>query len=217
MVHGLRNLDEYNLSYYMITHKKYKLCRRLGAGIYEKCQTQKFAQAEQPKKTKKSGGRRSDYGNQLIEKQKVRFMYGVREKQFSNYVQYATEHGKKGVSPATILFQKLEERLDNVVYRLGFAHTRALARQMVSHGHFTVNGKKFTIPSYSVKGGDVIAIREGSKTTTLFKDIALKLENVKRPDWFTWDNKQLTATVSGEPKNPEAILNFQAVIEFYSR
>lgn len=200
-----------------MTQKKYKLCRRLGANIYEKCQTPRFAQSEPVKKGKKSGGRRSDFGNQLIEKQKVRFMYGVREKQFSNYVAFAMKHAHKGVTPAEILFRKLEERLDNVVYRLGFAHTRALARQMVSHGHFTVNGKKLTIPSYSVSLGDVVAIREGSKSTTLFKDIAVKLQSVKQPQWFTWDDKKLTATISGDPKNPDPILNFQSVIEFYSR
>lgn len=201
-----------------MTQKKYKLCRRLGAGIYEKCQTQKFAQSEPAqKKGKKMGGRRSDYGNQLIEKQKVRFMYGVREKQFSNYVQSAMEHNKKGTSPAELLFQKLERRLDNAIYRLGFAHTRALARQMVSHGHFLLNGHKITIPSYTLKQGDTISIREGSKSTALFRDIEVKLKNVKRPDWFTWDEKTTTATVSGDPKNPDPILNFQVVIEFYSR
>jgi small subunit ribosomal protein S4 len=201
-----------------MTQKKYKLCRRLGAGIYEKCQTAKFAQSEPvAKKGKKPGGRRSDYGNQLIEKQKVRFMYGVREKQFSNYVTYAMEHAKKGSSPADILFRKLEERLDNAVYRLGFAHTRALARQQVSHGHFTVNGKKLTIPSFAIKQGDVIAIREGSKSTTMFKDIAVKLKPIKKPDWFKFDEASTTATVVGEPKNPDPFLNFQVVIEFYSR
>lgn len=200
-----------------MTQKKYKLCRRLGAGIYEKCQTQKFAQSQPVTKGKKPTSRRSDFGNQLIEKQKVRFMYGVREKQFSNYVKDAMEHAKKGVAPSELLFRRLEERLDNVVYRLGFAHTRALARQMVSHGHFVVNGKKFTIPSYKVALGDVIAIREGSKSTTMFKDIGVKLQQIKKPDWFTWDDKALTAKVSGEPKNPDPILNFQAVIEFYSR
>jgi small subunit ribosomal protein S4 len=199
-----------------MTQKKYKLCRRLGVGIYEKCQTAKFAQSEPVKKGKK-GGRRSDFGNQLIEKQKVRFMYGVREKQFSNYVKYAMEHGKKGVSPADLVFKQLEQRLDNAVYRLGFAHTRALARQMVSHGHFTVNGKKLTIPSYALKQGDVIAIREGSKSSKLFTDVATKLKAVKKPDWFTYDDSAVTAKVSGEPKNPDPFLNFQVVIEFYSR
>ena len=200
-----------------MTQKKYKLCRRLGAGIYEKCQTAKFAQSEPVTKKGKKGGRRSDFGNQLIEKQKVRFMYGVREKQFSNYVTYAMEHAKKGSTPADLLFKQLEERLDNAVYRLGFAHTRALARQMTSHGHFTVNGKKLTIPSYSLKQGDVIAIREGSKTTKLFTEIATKLKAIKKPDWFTYDDSAVTAKVSGEPKNPDPFLNFQVVIEFYSR
>ena len=200
-----------------MTQKKYKLCRRLGAGIYEKCQTAKFAQSEPVAKKGKKGGRRSDYGNQLIEKQKVRFMYGVREKQFSNYVEYAMEHAKKGVSPAELLFRKLEERLDNVIYRLGFANTRALARQMASHGHFTVNGKKLTIPSYAVKHGDVIAIREGSKSSALFKDAAVKLKSIKKPEWLTFDDAALTAKVSGDPKNPDPFLNFQVVIEFYSR
>jgi small subunit ribosomal protein S4 len=201
----------------MPTKKKYKLCRRLGSGIYEKCQTQKFAKSEPVTKGKKGGGRRSDYGNQLIEKQKVRFMYGVREKQFSNYVAKAMEHATKDLIPASILFRKLEERLDNVVYRLGFAHTRALARQMVSHGHFTVNGKKLTIPSYAVKLGDHVAIREGSKATTLFKEIAPKVKAIKKPDWFTWDDATLSAKIAGDPKNPDPFLNFQAVIEFYTR
>lgn len=200
-----------------MTQKKYKLCRRLGVGIYEKCQTAKFAQSEPVTKKGKKGGRRSDFGNQLIEKQKVRFMYGVREKQFSNYVKYAMEHGKKGTSPADLVFKQLEQRLDNAVYRLGFAHTRALARQMVSHGHFTVNGKKLTIPSYALKQGDVIAIREGSKSSKLFTDVAAKLKSVKKPDWFTYDDSAVTAKVTGEPKNPDPFLNFQVVIEFYSR
>jgi small subunit ribosomal protein S4 len=201
-----------------MTQKKYKLCRRLGAGIYEKCQTAKFTQSEPViKKGKKGGGRRSDYGNQLIEKQKVRFMYGVREKQFSNYVDYAMEHGKKGVTPAELLFRKLEERLDNVIYRLGFANSRALARQMASHGHFTVNGKKLTIPSYAVKHGDVVAIREGSKSSALFKDAAVKLKAIKKPEWLAFDDAALTAKISGDPKNPDPFLNFQVVIEFYSR
>lgn len=200
-----------------MTQKKYKLCRRLGAGIYEKCQTAKFAASEPVAKKGKKGGRRSDYGNQLIEKQKVRFMYGVREKQFSNYVEYAMEHAKKGTSPAELLFQKLEQRLDNVIYRLGFANTRALARQMASHGHFTVNGKKLTIPSYAVKHGDVIAIREGSKSSALFKDAAVKLKAIKKPEWLSFDDAALTAKIVGDPKNPDPFLNFQVVIEFYSR
>jgi len=202
-----------------MTQKKYKLCRRLGTGIYEKCQTQKFAARETTGKSKKMAPRRSDFGNQLIEKQKVRFMYGVRERQFRNYVDKAMHTANKDIKirPAEMLFQSLEERLDNAVYRLGFAHTRALARQMVSHGHFLVNGKKLTIPSYWLKMGDIISIREGSKNSGLFKEIDAKLKAVKKPDWMTFDEKAKTAKVTGAPKNPDAFLNFQAVIEFYTR
>ena len=200
-----------------MTQKKYKLCRRLGANIYEKCQTPRFAQSEPVKKGKKSGGRRSDFGNQLIEKQKVRFMYGVREKQFSNYVAFAMKHAHKGVTPAEILFRKLEERLDNVVYRLGFAHTRALARQMVSHGHITVNGRRNTIPSHQVKVGDVIAIREGSKSTKLFTGIEETLAALPPSYVLVVDPKTLKAEVKAEVREAEGMFDTQKVLEYYSR
>ncbi|MBP9821647.1 MAG: 30S ribosomal protein S4 [Candidatus Pacebacteria bacterium] len=195
--------------------KKYKLCRRLGAGVFEKCQTQKFLLVQG--QGKKQNMRRTDYGNQMIEKQKVKFSYGVREKQFGNYVNRAMEHGGKQVSPATMLFQILESRLDNAVYRLGFANTRALARQMVSHGHILVNGKKTTVASMQLKKSDVISIREGSKSSVLFKDIATKLKGYKTPEWLNWNATALTGTVGGSPVNPDPFLQFQSVIEFYSR
>jgi small subunit ribosomal protein S4 len=198
--------------------KKYKLCRRLGTGVFEKCQTQKFLQVES-RGNQKGGsfGRKSDYGLQLIEKQKMRVLYGVRERQFGNYVEFALEHAKKGVSPATVLFRRLENRLDNIVYRLGIASTRSLARQMVSHGHITVNGKKSTIPSQQITEGDVISVREGSRGSALFKDLAIKLKSYKAPEWMKWDADKVKATVAGVPNEPEPFLNFQAVIEFYSR
>lgn len=195
--------------------KKYKLCRRLGSGVFEKCQTQKFLLVQG--QGKKQNMRRTDYGNQMIEKQKVKFSYGVREKQFGNYVNRAMEHGGKSVSPATILFQILESRLDNIVYRLGFANTRALARQMVSHGHILVNGTKSTIASMQLKKGDVITVREGSKSSVLFKDLALKLKNYKTPEWLKWNATELSGTVAGSPVNPDPFLQFQSVMEFYSR
>lgn len=194
--------------------KKYKLCRRLGSGVFEKCQTQKFLLVQG--QGKKQNMRRTDYGNQMIEKQKVKFTYGVRERQFGNYVDRAMEGGK-GVSPATILFQILESRLDNTVYRLGFANTRALARQMVSHGHILVNGKKTTIASAQLKKGDVITVREGSKSSPLFKELALKLKSYKTPEWLTWNAATLSGTVGGSPVHPDPFLQFQSVIEFYSR
>lgn len=198
--------------------KKYKVARRLGAGVYEKTQGPKFMLSQQRKSAKRGTRppRVSDYGKQLIEKQKVRFMYGVRERQFSNYVTEATASGG-AVAPAVKLFQLLERRLDNVVFRLGFAHTRGLARQMVSHGHFTVNGKKTTVPSYRLQEGDVVEIRSGSKDRTLFAEIDKKLKDKAAPTWLNLDIKNLKGQVKGEPKDPDAFLDFQAVIEFYSR
>ncbi len=201
----------------IIKVKKYKVARRLGAGVYEKTQTQKFMLAQaRGMRSGKRPSRPTDYGKQLIEKQRVRFTYGVRERQFSNYVKKATE--KTGnTTPALRLFQHLETRLDNVVYRLGVAHTRGLSRQLVSHGHFLVNGKRTTVPSYTVKEGDVIEIREGSKSRIVFADLDKKLKNNKTPAWLNWDNTKMQGQVKGTPKDPDPFLNLQAVIEFYSR
>lgn len=201
----------------IINVKKYKVARRLGAGIYEKTQSQKFllSQARKVKKGKRAT-RPTDFGKQLIEKQKVRFMYGVKERQFANYVQKATEKASQ-VPPAMKLFQLLENRLDNVVYRLGLAHTRGLSRQLVSHGHLLVNGTRTTVPSYTVKEGDVIEIREGSKSRKVFEDLDKKLKGQKVPAWLDWDNVKMKGMVKGVAKDSDPFLDFQTVIEFYSR
>lgn len=201
--------------------KKYKVCRRLGAGIFEKCQTQKFLAVQtigSKGAGKKMMSRRSDYGAQLIEKQKVRFLYGIREKQFRNYVEESLAHASKNMSPITLLASFLEQRLDNVIYRLGIGATRPQARQMVSHGHITVNGKKMDIPSYRVQTGDVIAIRPGSIDNTCFKDITVKLKDYKIPAWMTRDEKNIiSAKITATPTAVDAMLNLQVVLEFYSR
>lgn len=196
--------------------KKYKICRRLGTGMFEKCQTQRFAMSE----TKRAGAakgrrrpRRSDYGVQLIEKQKVRMSYGVSEKQFRNYVNKAL----LTASPATTLFELLESRLDNVVYRLGLAPTRRMARQLTTHGHLTFNGKRIDVPSAHMREGDVVAARGGSKKIGPFTDLDAKLKQHTSPGWMKFDQKALSATITGTPANPDPFLNFQAVIEFYSR
>jgi small subunit ribosomal protein S4 len=198
--------------------KKYKMCRRLGTGIYEKCQTQKFVQSE-AKKTRTTKGKRpkalSDYGNQLIEKQKVRFSYGISERQLSNYVEKATHI--KGMPVTDKLYEQLESRLDNVVYRLGFAHTRRFARQLVSHGHFTVNGTKSTIPSQQVRVGDIIAVREGSRKSPVFTDFDKKVKTYTWPTWLKLSPEQLQAEVVAKPKNDEQFLQLDTVLEFYSR
>ncbi len=200
----------------MLSRAKYKLCKRLGGGIYEKCQSQKFAISEaRARKFKKRRRQASDYGRQLIEKQKVRFAYGMTEKQFRNYVQKATKATDTGATLNTLL----EMRLDNVVYKLGFAPTRRAARQIVSHGHITVNGKKMTVPSHQVKVGDVIAIRENSKARTLFAQLAEKLPKHTTENWLNLDAKKLSGEVKSTPEyEPDkSIFDFVAVFEFYSR
>jgi small subunit ribosomal protein S4 len=198
--------------------KKYKIGRRLGAGVFEKCQTAKFV-ASEARHAKSSKNRKpkmlSGYALQFVEKQKVRFMYGVSEKQLSNYIKEAVS--RKGAQANEVLFELLETRLDNVVYRLGLAHTRRLSRQMTSHGHITVNGKKTNVPSLQVKVGDVIAVREGSKKSALFTNIATKLKDYTSPNWLSLNIETLTGKVSGKPKNIEGFLDLNTVLEFYSR
>ena len=196
---------------------KYKIGRRLGAGVFEKCQTPKFL-ASKERKAKNATKRPkplSEYGEQLIEKQKIRFSYGITARQLSNYVAKAS--ATKGGSIQEHLFESLEYRLDNVVYRLGLAHTRRLARQMVSHGHFLVNGTRTTVPSYHIKVGDVISVREGSKSSALFTNLGEKLKTYTQPAWVTLDTEKMTGTVTGKPKNTEGFLNLGLVFEFYSR
>jgi small subunit ribosomal protein S4 len=198
---------------------KYKIARRLGPAVFEKTQTQKFQLSEARHARKKSDKRPkqlSDFGVQLIEKQRVRFSYGITERQLSNYVKKSLE--SKGGSAQEKLFGMLECRLDNVVYRLGIAHTRRLARQMVSHGHFVVNGKRTTVPSYAVRAGDVITAREGSKKSVLFANIEKKLETYSVPKWLKFDGKALMATVDGMPAlESGGAFNLNTVFEYYSR
>lgn len=204
----------------MIKGPKYKICRRLGSHIYEKCQTQKFQLAEARKSKVRRGGRGrapSEYGQQLLEKQRVRFSYGLKEKQFSNYVKSATE--KPGVVPTEALYQSLERRLDNVVYKLGFAPTRAFARQMVSHGHIYVNGSRLNIPSYQVKEGDVISLKESTKKKTVFETIRDHATETKQPSWLSFDAKKFEGKVISLPTTESHDLGFDltSVIQFYSR
>lgn len=200
----------------MLAKPKYKVCKRLGNGVYEKCQTQKFALSEARAKKGFRGRRNiSDFGKQLLEKQKVRYAYGITEKQLRKYVAAAN----KTKEPTPELFKQLESRLDNTTYRLGFAPTRRAARQMVSHGHLTVNGKKMTIPSYTVQKGDVIAVRENSKTKPLFTANADAIAERHVPKWLTADAKKLTASAKSAPEfvASDTIFDLPAVFEFYSR
>ena len=195
---------------------KYKIARRVGAPIFEKTQTQKYAlRAERKTKTTRFGKQKSEFGIQLNEKQKARLIYGLSEKQFSNYVKEALN--KKTVRPTQSIFEFLELRADNIVYRLGLTSTRRAARQMVSHGHITINGKRVTIPSQRLSVGDSISVREGSLGKGLFagdsgpKTIA--------PLWLSFDYQKKSAKVQGLPQlvSTENMFDLNAVIEFYSR
>ena len=156
----------------------------------------------------------SNYAIQLNEKQKARFMYGISEKQFKKLVNDSAK--MKGVHGENLLIL-LESRLDNIVYRIGFATTRRGSRQLVNHGHITVNGKKVDIPSYRVKPGDVIAIKENSSD---HKGIEIALANkVKRPDFINYDEAKRIGTYGRYPEKSElnADINESLIVEFYSR
>jgi small subunit ribosomal protein S4 len=189
---------------------KYKIARRLQAPVFEKTQTQKYA-LRQERKNKKFGKPKSEFATQMNEKQKARFVYGLSEKQFSNYI-------KEGMVPEKI-FEFLENRLDNVVFRLGFAPTRLAARQMVSHGHITVNSRRVTIPSLRVKIGDKIGIRHGSMAKGLWISLDERLKNVSSPKWLSMDADKRQAEVKATPewRVDENLFDLNAVVEFYSR
>ena len=201
----------------MINKPKYKTARRLGANIFDKTQTQKFANKEAQRKVEKRPRPKSDFGLQMLEKQKAKMTYGVSERMFAKYVKSILE--KAGANSPEKLISILENRLDNVVYRLGFAPTRQAARQMVSHGHIKVNGLKITIPSYAVSVGDKITIRESSSSKPLFANLAEKLKTHTYPSWLALDITKNEAKVQGAPKLTVLEVNFDsaAVLNFYSR
>ena len=206
----------------MIIGPKYKIAKRLGAPIFEKTQTQKFAlsEARGSAGTKGKQGRRpramSDYKKQLIEKQKMRFTYGISEKQLRRYVDEALTHGHQ---PIANLISRLEQRLDNVVYRLGLAKTRQASRQMTSHGHILVNGRRMTIPSHKVSVGDIITVREGSKISALFTDLESRLAGSTVPAWLTFNVREIRGDVKGIPtyEPSETMFDPELVFEYYSR
>jgi small subunit ribosomal protein S4 len=159
-------------------------------------------------------GKSSDYGTQLKEKQKVRFMYGVNERQFKKT--FAEAAKMKGVQGTNFL-RLLESRLDNLVYRIGFATTRRGARQLVNHGHITVNGKKVDIPSYRCKVGDVISVKDSDKELAIIKSSLEALK--KRVEFITYDEAKMAATYVRLPERSElnADINESLIVEFYNR
>lgn len=200
------------------------LCRREGEKLYlkgDRCYTAKCAIERRnypPGPHGPTGTRRklSDYAMQLREKQKARRIYGVLERQFRRY--FAEASKSAGVTGAALL-QLLETRLDNVVYRLGFASSRKQARQLVLHGHFTVNGEKVNIPSYNVKPGAQIAVTETSRKNAYFQAVAKELAHRKPVEWLSLDIENFTGTVLALPSRQQidTPLKEQLIVEYYSR
>jgi small subunit ribosomal protein S4 len=199
-----------------------KLCRREGQKLFlkgERCYTNKCAISRRPYAPGQHGNQRkklSEYGLQLREKQKAKRFYGVLESQFRKYYEMATR--RKGVTGENLL-QLLECRLDNVVYRMGFGSTRAEARQLITHGHFEINGKKHNIPSYIVKAGDTISVREGSKKSVRFKEILDITGSKVVPKWLEVDQENLKGKVVALPEREDVDLDIREhlIVELYSK
>ena len=196
-----------------------KISRRLNIALTDKAQKVLNKRPFPPGQHGPTARRRqlSDYGMQLQEKQKARYMYGVLERQFRNM--YARAQRVPGETGAA-LFMLLERRLDNVVYRMGLATTRAQARQLVAHGHVTVNGRKTNIPSYTVRVGEKVAVRVESRKRVYFKTLLEAKEVLHRaPEWMRVTHADLTAEITALPRREdgEQGINEQLIVEFYSR
>lgn len=195
---------------------RYKKARYLGVPVFRKTQTPKYAIRAERKGKKVRRGNKSEYGQQMMEKQRARYSYGVSSKQFTLYVKKALKYsGDNGKN----LLHLLESRLDNIVLRSGFAETRSAARQMVSHGHIKVGDTIVNIPSYSVSPGEIVSIREGSKNKVLFAKLDENLKNVTRPAWLKVDVEKKEIRIDSAPtaEMSEILFNVQSVLEFYTR
>lgn len=204
------------------TNAKCRLCRRAGCKLFlkgEKCYKTTCPFEQRPVAPGQHGaGRRkvSEYGTQLAEKQKAKRIYGVLEKQFKDY--YVEADRMKGVTGENML-SLLERRLDNVVYRLGFAPSRSTARQLVTHAHFTVNGKNVNIASYQIKAGDVVAVKENKKGNKYFEAFKQTQKSNNVPKWLEFDAEKLEGKVIALPKREDIDLQIQEqmIVELYSK
>ncbi|HEY4508017.1 MAG TPA: 30S ribosomal protein S4 [Candidatus Paceibacterota bacterium] len=202
---------------------RYKIARRLGAAVFEKTQNAKFAaKAEAKAMTRRRGRGPSPYAKELRELQKVRFTYGVTARQLKNYANEAI--ATKGGDAAALIFQRLERRLDSVALRAGFAPTRQAARQMSSHGHLTVAGRRVTVPSLAVSVGDVVAAREGSRASDAFRAATERAAEKREggpavPEWLKVDLAALSAEVAALPAlvRGSTELDFDAVAQHFRK
>ncbi|MBI2013889.1 MAG: 30S ribosomal protein S4 [Candidatus Colwellbacteria bacterium] len=183
----------------------------------ERCNSPKCALIRKPHGPGMHGGKhnkKKEFGLQMQEKQKIRFTYGLTDKQLEALIARADK--AKEPTPMVVM-SILERRLDNIVYRLGFTPSRSVARKMVSHGHFTVNSRKVTIPSYLVTMGETIAIREGSKDIPTLKNLQEKLKNYEVEPWLTLDKAKLEGQLKSIPKEVETPFDINKVVDYYSR
>lgn len=191
----------------------------------DKCLSPKCPMIKKPyppgekRKRRRRGGGLSEYGKELAEKQKLKNWYNLSERQFRNYVKEVLEKRGRVEDAGALLVKKLESRLDNVVFRMGFASSRSQARQVIGHGHFLVNGKKVNIPAYQVKKGDKISLLPKSQKKATFQNLPTTLKKYKPPSWIELELEKLEGKVIGLPSleeaNPPAEIS--AIFEFYSR
>ena len=195
--------------------------RSLGVKLFlkgDRCNSPKCAMTRKPYRPGAHGKRRSrapsEFKSQLQEKQKIKATYGLREAYMKRIVYEAMKNPEV---TGLMIVNFLERRLDNVIYRLGLVVSRSVARQMVGHGHFLVNGKKVTVPSYRVRIGDIVSIRPQSKSHPNFNDLAINLKKTEPPVWLVLDKEKVEGKVSALPKDIEAIFDINSVIDYYSK
>ncbi len=194
--------------------------RSVGVKLFlkgDRCNSAKCAMIRHPNRPGAHGKRRvslSEFGQQLKEKQKIKFSYGLRETQMKNIFAKAAKN--PGIT-GNIILQILERRLDNTVFRMGFAPSRSVARQLISHGHIVVNGRKITIPSYAVAVGNKISVRPQSKDHPALKNLAENLKKYEPPVWLSVDKEKLEGTVVTLPKDQESLFDVNMVVDYYSK
>lgn len=189
----------------------------------DRCLSPKCSMVRKPYPPGEKGKRRkrplSEYGKELSEKQKLKNWYNLKEKQFRKYVKEVLEKRGKVEDAGALLIKKLETRLDNVVFRMGFASSRAQARQIISHCHFLINEKKVNIPSFQIKKGDKITLRPVSRKKTIFQNLPTTLKKYRPPSWIELNIEKMEAKIIAEPTLEEAAppAEISAIFEFYSR
>ena len=207
-------------------NRKCKICRRLGTKLFlkgERCLTPKCAMIKKPyppgMRSQKRRRNISEYGKELAEKQKLKNWYNLSEKQFSNYAKEVLAERGKAENPVLLLVQKLESRFDNVIFRAGWATSRPKARQLISHAHFLINGKKVNIPSYRIAVGEKITISPVSSKKTVFATLTEDLKRYEAPSWIKLDKEKIKAEIIGKTSIEEALppAEVSTIFEYYSK